>query len=683
MWDVDVQTAVAQAEVEDRSQAGALHDVAFGVEGSDRDLVVATTRPEMLPACVGVTAHPDDARWKDLFGKTAITPIFHVPVPIFASELADPEKGTGILMVCTFGDATDVQWWSRHKLALRQIIGRNGRIMPVRFGEAGWESRNPEAAAAAHAQIAGKTVVQARAAVVELLRRKENAATPGRGAPLMGEPKPIERPVKFFEKGDRPLEFIPTRQWFVKLMDRKAELVDQGRRIRWHPGFMEARYRTWTEGLQMDWCISRQRYFGVQIPVWYRLDAAGQPDHDHPIVAALDRMPVDPTVDVPPGFDASARGKPGGFAGEADVFDTWFTSSLTPQIGSHWVLDPARHRQLFPADIRPQSHEIIRTWAFYTIAKAMLHDALIPWHHVLVSGWILDPDRKKMSKSRGNVVTPIHLLDGYTADGVRYWAASARLGTDTAFDEKVLAIGKRLVTKVFNASKYVLSQTGPVRAVTHELDRAFVHKLKVVVREATAAMDGFDYASALELAESTFWSSFTDTYLELTKARCRGESATGDDGRGSAVASLRLGLSVFLRLLAPVLPYITEEVWSWCFAAETGQASIHRAPWPAAAELETVVEPESLESLAVASAALYAVNRRRTELGTSVGRPLAALTLAASPATRAVLARVLEDVAAAVRCPRPQVVDRPGLDEGTVAVEAIELAPAPAAEPRG
>jgi len=464
MWDVDFQTAVAQAEVEDRPTRGAFHDVAFGVAGGG-EFTIATTRPELLPACVAVTAHPNDARYRHLFGREAVTTIFRVPVPIFPSVLVDPEKGTGILMVCTFGDATDVTWWREQKLPLRQIIGRDGRLVAVTFGSDGFPSRDPDVANARYAEIARKGVGGARQAIVAMLRDTANDATGTGQPPLRAEPKPIEHSVKFYEKGDRPLEFISTRQWLVRLLDKKDELLAVADRIRWHPDFMRLRFRNWTENLNVDWCVSRQRYFGVPFPVWYPLDGEGRADHAHPIVAPAASLPIDPTVDVPPGYDDDQRDEPGGFTAEADVYDTWFTSSLTPQIGAGWLLDPARHAARFPADIRPQSHEIIRTWAFYTIVKAWLHERTVPWHHVVISGWILDPDRKKMSKSKGNVVTPMHLLDEYTADGVRYWAACARLGTDTAFDEKVLKIGKRLVTKIYNAGKFVLSQTGPRTAI--------------------------------------------------------------------------------------------------------------------------------------------------------------------------------------------------------------------------
>src|SRR5262245_12418856 len=534
MWDVDFQTAVAQAEVEERPVAGHFYDIAFGIAEDDGHVVISTTRPELLPACVGVAAHPDDERYRRRFGQHAVTPLFQVAVPIFSSPLVDPEKGSGILMVCTFGDATDVTWWREHHLPLRAVIGRDGRLVPVEFGRAGWESRDPEAANRIYAALAGKRVNAARGAMVERLRDPAGASARAIGAPLRGEPKPTSRAVKFFEKGDQPLEFVKARQWFVRLLDKKEALAELGRRVKWHPPFMATRYQNWTEGLQLDWGISRQRFFGVPIPVWYPLDQHGQPDRDRPMLPRAEDLPVDPTTDAPPGWKESQRGQPGGFIGETDVFDTWFTSSLTPQISSGWPLDLERHARLFPADVRPQSHEIIRTWAFYTIVKALLHEGTIPWRHAVISGWVLDPDRKKMSKSRGNVVTPMHLLESYSADAVRYWAASARLGTDTTFDEKVLKIGKRLVTKLWNAAKFVHAQPAGVTPIVHELDRALVSELAGLVAHTTRSFTELEPAEALAATEGFFWSQFTDAYVELVKGRLRGQAGATPEEQGSA-----------------------------------------------------------------------------------------------------------------------------------------------------
>src|SRR5690606_3150783 len=331
-------------------------------------------------------------------------------------------------------------------------------------------------------------------------------------------------------------------------------------------------------------------------------------------------------------------GKPGGFVGEPDIFDTWFTSSLTPQIGSHWLLDDDRHQKLFPADIRPQSHEIIRTWAFYTIAKALLHESTVPWNNVVISGWILDPDRKKMSKSQGNVITPSHLFDEHGVDSVRYWAASARLGADTAFDPQVFKIGRRLTTKLYNAAKFVLSHDGTQGAITDELDRAFVKRLAELVEKATVAHDQFNFAQALQDTEAFFWTHFTDTYLELAKPRAwqaldGGGPVHSEEARTSAIAALRLGLSVLLRLFAPVLPYITEEIWSWAFAPETGHKSIHSAPWPSAKEFESVAPPSGTRSFELAVEAYSAINKAKADAQVSAGRVVESLTIVGQDAT--------------------------------------------------
>ncbi|MFO0680552.1 MAG: valine--tRNA ligase [Sandaracinus sp.] len=691
MWDVDFQTALAQADLKDEERPGAYHDLEFAIEGEDASFVISTTRPELLPACVACCAHPDDERFQKYFGKRAITPLFRAPVRIFPSELADPKKGTGILMVCTFGDATDVTWWREQKLPTRQILGKDGRVKPTEFGTDAFPSLDAEKANAAFAQLVGKTVAQAQKQIVEMLRDPAGSAT-GKGAPLRAEPKKIQHPVKMYEKGERPLEFITTRQWFVKLLQNQQGLLEKGQQIRWWPEFMHSRYHNWTENLNGDWCVSRQRYFGVPIPVWYPVKADGAVDHEHAILPTRDQLPVDPLSDAPKGFTEAQRNQPGGFTGDPDVFDTWFTSSLTPQIGSHWLLNPERHEKLFPADIRPQSHEIIRTWAFYTIAKAMLHEGKVPWNNVVISGWILDPDRKKMSKSVGNVVTPMKLLEDYTSDGVRYWAASARLGMDTAFDEKVLKVGKRLVTKLFNAGKYVLGQSfgeaeisldaKTEELITHEVDRALIGKLRKLVVQATLSFEEFEYAHALMLTEQFFWSQFTDAYLELVKSRARGEGSD-DAGRVSAICTLRLVLNVLVRLFAPFVPYITEEVWSWAFADETGQPSVHRAPWPKLDELAAIALPKREESFDTAIELMTAINKKKTELGASVGRVVRTATLAFPEGRMPALAAGLTDVLGSTKVEKHTITYRATEGDAFV-LDAMEVAPKedkPAAEP--
>ena len=340
---------------------------------------------------------------------------------------------------------------------------------------------------------------------------------------------------------------------------------------------------------------------------------------------------------------------------------------MTPQIGSHWGTNSARHQRLFPADVRPQSHEIIRTWAFYTIAKALCHEATVPWYNVMISGWILDPDRKKMSKSKGNTVTPLHLLDEYGVDSVRYWAASARLGADTAFDPQTFKIGKRLVTKLFNAAKFVLGPAGELQPITTEIDRAFVARLARLVERATLDLEAYRYANALESIETFFWSQFTDTFIELAKPRVWGSQGNATE-RGSALSALRLGLNVLLRSFAPMLPYITEEIWSWVFARETGQASIHRAPWPSASDFEGVAPPDSPASFDLAMTCLNAINKAKSEAGVSAGRAVESVSLRANAATLAALAPVLADVAGAARCQSYGTQVDAALEDGAFAI---------------
>ncbi|HEX3680260.1 MAG TPA: valine--tRNA ligase [Galbitalea sp.] len=607
LWDVTFRTAVAQAELEDKEQPAAYHALRFHKpDGSD--LVIETTRPELLAACVAVVAHPDDERYRALFGTTVTTPLFGVEVPVLAHHLAQKDKGSGIAMICTFGDVTDVVWWRELDLPNRTIIGADGRIVtdpPAIL--------TTDAVRSTYAELAGKTVFSAKARIVELLRESGE---------LIGEPQPIVHAVKFFEKGDRPLEIISTRQWYITNGARDAQLrdtlIEAGREINFTPAHMRVRYENWVGGLTGDWLISRQRFFGVPIPVWYELDAEG--NKSAVIVPAEAELPIDPSSDVPVGYAEADRGIR--FAGEIDIMDTWATSSLTPQIAGGWERDPELWNLVFPFSLRSQGQDIIRTWLFSTVLRSELEHGTVPWANATLSGFIVDPDRKKMSKSKGNVVTPAAMLDEHGSDAVRYWAASSRLGTDAAFDPqnpKQIKIGRRLAIKVLNAAKFVYSFDAPAVdkgwvGTPEPLDDALLTELDRVITVATEAFDTYDHARALETAEQFFW-TFCDDYLELVKERAYG--ATSEDGQLSAVAALREAVDVLLRLFAPFIPYATEEVWSW-----THESSVHTAEWPASSGSGGPVE-----LLPLVSDALVGIRRAKTDAKASQKTDVVSATL--------------------------------------------------------
>jgi valyl-tRNA synthetase len=600
LWDVDFQTAVAQAELEDRERPGAMHRVRFGAADGGEALI-ETTRPELIPACVALLAHPDDERHKGLVGGEAVTPLFGTSVPVLSHPLVEQDKGTGLVMVCTFGDLTDVTWWRELSLPVRSVLAPDGRLAEVAWGTPGWESADLDKARESYAELSGRSINQARRRIVELLTESGD---------LIGEPEPVNRAVKFYEKGDRPVEIVTSRQWFIKTIEHQEELIAAGRRLEWHPSYMRARFEDWVNGLNGDWCISRQRFFGVPFPVWYPLDEQCNVIHSQPIAATEQQLPVDPSTDVPEGYSAEQRGQPGGFAGDPDVMDTWATSSLTPQIAGQAGEDPELFAKVFPMDVRPQAHDIIRTWLFTTVLRSELDQGELPWRNAAISGWVLDPDRKKMSKSKGNVVTPMHLLEEHGADAVRYWAASGRPGTDTAFEAQQMKVGRKLAVKLLNASKFALADL-PAQGdeLSHPLDRAMVARLSRVVAESSESFEGYDYARALQRAEELFW-WYCDYYLELVKGR-RYDSSP--EVAASVSRALRISMSVFQRLFAPFLPFVCEEVWSWW-----QQGSIHRAPWPGAAELDAElggggeIEREEL-ALEIAAAALAEVRKAKSQ----------------------------------------------------------------------
>ena len=636
-WDTQFKTAVAQADIEDRKKEGFYYDIKFQIQ-SEGEFIISTTRPELLPACVAVAAHPEDKRYKKFFHKKAITPLFSSPVPILPSTHADPEKGTGILMICTFGDMEDVRFWEKQNLPLKQVINSDGFIKSVNFEQKSLKSDEqisphnsdiffsvqPDLANKYYAELKGLRIKQARKTIAEILAEKKY---------LVSEPKPKEQFIKFYEKGDYPLELIPTRQWYINILKYKKELLEQGRRVKWHPPFMLKRYEQWVEGLNQDWCISRQRFFGVPFPVWYPLDENKVIDYVKPILPTLSKTPLDPMSSAPADWDPSLehytedkRGQAGGFLADTAVMDTWATSSLTPQISSHWDKDEKRHEKLFPTDLRPQAHEIIRTWAFYTIVKSFFHENKnIPWKNIAISGWVMNPERLKMSKSKGgSTVSPEELIEEYSADAIRYWAGKARLGMDTVYDENMFKTGKKLIVKLNNAFKFVQIQIkgkesfftkyqnknsdstflGFEKSLDHistEIDCAWLMYLLNTYQQASEYLENFHYSQALDIIEKSFW-LFCDDYLELVKGRAYqfthlenflikadSKKIASEEVKSvqSAVYSLDLSIYLFTKILAPYMPYITEHIWSQRYKEEQDKnrgalnknSSVHTSSW--------------------------------------------------------------------------------------------------------
>ena len=572
LWDPADRTALAQADVEDKEMPSQMSDITFTLKDGT-PVSIATTRPELLPACVAVLCHPEDDRWKHHVGETVVTALCEAHVPLIADELVDMEKGTGLVMCCTFGDQTDVEWWRKHKLPANVILDHAGRISE-KILEIECKKEVAE-------KLVGLKIKEARATMLSLLAENN----------LITKQEDISHVVKCAERSGHPLEILVTNQWFIKVIDQKEALLKKAAECNWHPHHMKIRIDQWIEGLSWDWCISRQRFFGVPFPIWY----SKRPGEEGKIlVAEPDQLPVDPLVDLPKGYTKDE------VEAEKDVMDTWATSSVSPQLSSlaindEYGIDTNRHKKLFPADLRPQAHEIIRTWAFYTIVKAHLHEDTIPWKNIMISGWCLAPDKTKMSKSKGNVITPVNLIEEKGADVVRYWASTSRLGADTAYSEDVLKIGKKLVNKIWNASKFAAihldkidqKPTTPKQdleagIITETLDLWVISELQKTIEKATREFEKFEYCNARVAVEEFFWKIFCDNYLELVKTRSYNENGENDLGQKSAIYTIYHCLDTILRLFAPFVPHITETLYSHIFEDKYKQyGSIHaQGTWP-------------------------------------------------------------------------------------------------------
>ncbi len=572
LWDPVDQTALAQADIEDQEKTTLMNDIKFTDE-SGNSLVIATTRPELLAACVALFYHPDDVRYKHLAGQTAISPLFGAKVPILADELVSIEKGTGLVMCCTFGDQTDVLWWRKHKLPTKIIISKWGTITNVEFDD---NCSNKDLANKYASQILELKITEARVKIIEILRNE---------GLLLAQTEKLQN-VRCAERSGAPLEILTTPQWFIKSVSHKSDMLEKSKQLNWHPQSMKIKLDTWVNGISMDWCISRQRYFGVPFPAWY---SKRKGEEGKVIFAKTEQLPVDPLKDLPEGYLRDE------IEPDYDVMDTWSTSSVSPQLNSHgiapgYMINEKRHKNLFPAYLRPQAHEILRTWAYYTMLKSHLHENSLPWTNIMISGWCLAEDRSKMSKSKGNVLVPDTLLAQFGTDVVRYWAANSKLGADTAYSEDVMNNGKRLINKLWNAAKFAsqhfdklsesekkLTPPEVLSLASADFDKYFLNQLFNVVNHCTTEFEKYEYASAMDLIEKFFWSQFCDNYLEITKTRAYDEEEKDPDGARSARITLYYSLKILLKLFAPFIPHITEEIYQILYSNE----SIHRRnSWP-------------------------------------------------------------------------------------------------------
>lgn len=556
-WDPVDRTAIAQAEIEDKEKVGIMNNIIFKSVAGEV-LTIATTRPELIGACVAIFYHPDDARFIHLKGQQAVTPIFGHMVNILADEEVEPDKGTGLVMCCTFGDIQDIFWWRKHNLALKNCIDLEGKMINSN-------------------EYNDLYVKDVRAKVIEDLKAQN----------LLTEQKELIQFVKCAERSGAPLEIIVTPQWYVKVLGSQDEILKKAQECNWYPNYMKVRLENWVKGLNQDWCISRQRYFGVPFPAWYSLREGEQ---GKIIIADAADLPIDPLVDLPKGY---ARHE---VAADCDVMDTWATSSISPQLNSQAInknlsIDIARHEKLYPADLRPQGHEIIRTWAFYTIAKSLFHANSIPWKNLMISGWCLDSSRMKMSKSKGNVVSPLNLVEEKGADVIRYWASNSRLGVDIAFSEEIFKIGHKLCNKLWNASKFAAIHferiTGAPSTVKVDiangtifqaLDLWLLSKLTETIKAATKSFSDFEYCDARVAIEEFFWKDFCDNYLELVKGRVYNAEPENQSSRQSAIFTIHHSLKTLFKLFAPFLPHITEQLNNTIFGDEK---SVHmKGSWP-------------------------------------------------------------------------------------------------------
>ncbi|MFP4189438.1 MAG: valine--tRNA ligase [Candidatus Woesearchaeota archaeon] len=561
IWDPVMETALAQVEIEDKEVKSTFNEISFKTKEGDT-IKIATTRPELLCACVAVFVHPKDDRYKDLVGDELTVPYYHFKVPVLSDERADPEKGTGIVMCCTFGDQTDIEWYKAYDLPLKEAITKDGRMTSI----AG--------------DLEGLRIKEARSKIIE--KMKESGE-------LLGQ-KDITHTVNVGERSGEEIEFLNSEQWFIRYLDIKDELLRRGDELNWHPEHMKSRYSNWIHGLQWDWCISRQRFFGIPFPVWYDKKTG------EPIYAKENQLPVDPLKDLPEGYTREQ------VIPDNDVMDTWATSSLSPHLAADLFEDHPIYDKIYPMSLRPQAHEIITFWLFNTVVRSHIHENVLPWKDVIIFGWALDPNGKKMSKSKGNTIAPQQKIAEYSADALRYWASISKLGEDGPTQEKDFQNGHKLVNKIFNASKFVLMHLEDFDGTRPERLEAFdewiLAKLNRTIKKATDAFESYEFSRARRETDHLFWQT-CDDYLEIAKDRLYNPENRGKQARRSAQYTLHEVLKALLKMYAPILPFITEEVYSWKFAEEDNIKSIHNSAWPSIGEYREDIIDAGEEAISV------------------------------------------------------------------------------------
>ena len=608
MWCARCQTAIAQADLDDIQKNSKFSDIKFKFKEDNSDIIISTTRPELIPACVGLFVHPDDDRYKNYVGKKAIVPLFDYEVPIMTDESVAMDIGTGFMMVCTWGDSEDVEKTKKNKLEPRLVIDEKGIMNDLAKG------------------FKGMKLIEARKAILEDLESKG----------LITDQKDISHVTNVHERCQTPIEFYKTPQWFIKILDKKEELLKQVDKINWYPKYMKIRAQHWIENLKWDWCISRQRFYGIPFPVWYCVDCGkvNLPDESE--------LPVNPMEQSP--LNKCECGS-GNFEPEKDVMDTWMTSSLTPQIALKWSEEDSMMKNLFPSSLRPQGHDIIRTWAFYTIIKSYYHENSVPWTDIMISGHGQDSKGKKMSKSLGNVVSVNDAIDKYSADALRFWAASVSLGDDLPYMEKDLVTGTKIVNKLWNASKFAIMHLNDYNMEKPDLkiiDKWLLSKLHKVIKISTDNFDKYEYSKAKLETEKFFWHTLCDNYLEISKDRLYNPEIYGVEARQSAQSTLYTGFLSVLKLFAPIMPFITEEVYNLYFKENEGDISIHNSSWPVFDE--TMIDEVAIRSGDIVVDLVGVVRKYKSENNLSLKEELSTLTIKCSDDDKVLIESVIDDI---------------------------------------